>query len=297
MIRILCVIFFVFCIFLFNALLYIFQAELKLFMPFSTQITISVCLGICAIYCLLRERRKRAFYVYFLALSLLLFGFGFPYIVKKAGKSKFFLCLMAPECCVHNMHTTIPCVALTFDDGPDASKTASIVRMLAEHKAHATFFIQGAHVSGNEAIIKEMIENGHEVANHTWSHPNLSVTHDDDILREIKQCNDALALITGKDVKYVRPPYGALTCMQARKIHHHFGSIIVLWNLNPEIRSDADQEEVCAKLAQEVTPGSIILLHDHMTAPQHVEAIVETLQKKGYRITNISELLESTRQH
>lgn len=296
MMRILSVVFLVLCIFVFNALLYIFKAEL-LFIPFSIQIAVSFCLGLCAVYCLLRKRGCRSLCSCLLALSVLLGGLCLPYIVKFAGKSKYFLCLTAPECCVHNIHTTVPCVALTFDDGPDAGNTATIVRMLAEHDAHATFFIQGSHVAGNEAIIKEMIENGHEVANHSWSHPNLSITHDDDILREIRQCNDALTLLTGKEVQYVRPPFGALTCMQARKIYQQFGSILVLWNLNPEIKSDARAKEVCAKLEQEISPGSIILLHDRMTAPQHVESIVELLQKKGYRITTVSELLESTRQH
>lgn len=99
-------------------------------------------------------------------------------------------------------------VALTFDDGPNPKTTPMLLDILKKYNAKATFFILGQNIPGNEEIVKRMVAEGHEVANHSWSHPNFKTLSPEQIKQEVEQTQSALEKITGRRPTMIRPPYG-----------------------------------------------------------------------------------------
>ena len=102
-------------------------------------------------------------------------------------------------------------VALTFDDGPNATTTPQALDILAKYKIKATFFVQGKNVVGNEAILKRMKAEGHEVGNHSWDHPVLTKLSLEDAKKQLTDTESAITSVLGTSSKLMRPPYGAIS--------------------------------------------------------------------------------------
>ncbi len=103
-----------------------------------------------------------------------------------------------------------PVVYFTFDDGPDASVTGRVLDTLARHNAQATFFVTGSRVANHPGVARRIIDDGHAIANHTWTHPVLTRLSDASILAEFHSTSDVIATVTGVRVSCYRPPYGAV---------------------------------------------------------------------------------------
>ena len=100
-------------------------------------------------------------------------------------------------------------VALTFDDGPDSEWTPKILDILKEHQVLATFFIVGSSAESHPDLIQRILEEGHELGNHTFTHPNLSDISDHQIRLELNATRRLLEGLTGRSLLFFRPPYNA----------------------------------------------------------------------------------------
>jgi peptidoglycan/xylan/chitin deacetylase (PgdA/CDA1 family) len=121
-------------------------------------------------------------------------------------------------------------VALTFDDGPNDAATPQLLEVLARHGVRATFFNMGSFAHQRPEIVREVVEAGHLLGNHTMSHPRLSTASTARVRQELADCNAALEEITGEAVKFFRPPYGARRPAVLRAAHE-LGLTPVLWNV------------------------------------------------------------------
>jgi peptidoglycan/xylan/chitin deacetylase (PgdA/CDA1 family) len=187
-------------------------------------------------------------------------------------------------------------IAMTFDDGPSNANTARLLDMLKERKIHATFFMCGENVVQYPQLLKRMIAEGHEVANHSWNHPQLTKMNDEAVRSQLQRTHDAIVAACGVKPVLMRPPYGAFTERQQRWAFGEFGYKCILWDVDPldwKVRNAAHVE---SEILKQTVPGSIVLSHDiHKTTVDAMPATLDALAHKGFKFVTVSELLAMDR--
>ena len=183
-----------------------------------------------------------------------------------------------------------PVVALTFDDGPNASSTPILLDGLKERKVRATFFLIGENVEKgeNEKIVKRMYEEGHLIGNHTYTHCNLSKLETGEAKKELEQTDTVIEKITGKQPAFARAPYGELPVDSEQDLSR----IYIGWTVDPLDWMTEDAGAVVKTVVEEINPGDIILLHDcYSSSVQAAIRIVDLLQGKGYEFVTVDHLI------
>jgi peptidoglycan/xylan/chitin deacetylase (PgdA/CDA1 family) len=188
-------------------------------------------------------------------------------------------------------------IALTFDDGPSES-TPQLLEILARHRATATFFQCGANVRRLPAIAREITTAGHEVGNHTESHPLLALKPPDLIYRELAAAQESIESATGIRPRYFRAPYGA-RWFGLRKAQARLGLQGIMWS-TIALDWKRPAPAVVERLLRGATPGAILCLHDgRVLEPKPdisvtLQAVRELLPKlidQGFQLENITGIL------
>jgi len=181
-------------------------------------------------------------------------------------------------------------IALTFDDGP-GPYTAQLLDILDQHGAKATFFLIGSKVSAQADVLRRMHARGHQLGNHSWSHPELPKLPVDQIAGEIDRTNDAIKQATGITPAILRPPYGAVNGAVLEQLRLR-GMSSILWSVDTRDWADRNSEIVCSRAAGEPPPGAIILMHDiHQTSVGAAPCILSALKQQGYSFVTIQGLI------
>lgn len=179
-------------------------------------------------------------------------------------------------------------VALTFDDGPNATSTVRLLNLLEEESVEATFFLLGQMVTKHPEVAKKIVDQGHEIANHSYSHPDLTTLAGDEVKMEVTKADEAIFLATGVLPKTFRPPYGAVNQDVIKKV----GLPIIQWDVDSLDWKLRDPNGISKKVTEETQNGSIILLHDiHDRSVEAVPKIIRHLKQEGYQFVTVSELL------
>lgn len=191
-----------------------------------------------------------------------------------------------------NLDRTKPMVALTFDDGPDASNTEQILKSLKSVNGRATFFLVGSRIEGEEDIIQQEFNAGHEIGNHSWDHQYASNISEEKQRAEMNKTNDAIKKVIGEYPTVFRCPGGITS------------NVYETENINPIILWSIDTLDWSTKSSQATfnaikrvfkkgqnLDGDIVLMHDIQdSTPKAVANIVKYLDKKGYQLVTVSEL-------
>ncbi|MFN2541522.1 MAG: polysaccharide deacetylase family protein [Chthoniobacterales bacterium] len=198
-----------------------------------------------------------------------------------------------PQITFSFVHVDGPYIALTFDDGPSAKLTPKLLDLLAAHHIKATFFVIGENVAEHPEIVARAAHEGHEIGNHSWSHPNFGKMSDDAVRRQLQRTDDALKSATGRRPTLLRPPYGSLSARQKRWIHDEFGYWIILWDVDPLDWKRPGPAVVRSRIVKQTRPGSIVLSHDiHPGTIEAMPAILDDLEAKGFKFVTVSELVQ-----
>lgn len=158
-------------------------------------------------------------------------------------------------------------LALTFDDGPNPAWTPQLLDILAIDGLQATFFMVGRFAETEKALVRRVLNAGHQIGNHSWSHPNLARTASTRVREELMRTSDTLAQITGRPIHYFRPPYGARRPVVLR-IAREMGMIPVLWNAMTRDWSERSADRIARNLIRMIDrnerrgSASTIVLHD-----------------------------------
>ncbi|HEY1896259.1 MAG TPA: polysaccharide deacetylase family protein [Terracidiphilus sp.] len=158
-------------------------------------------------------------------------------------------------------------LALTFDDGPNPAWTPQLIDVLAQHHATATFFLLGRYAEQQPALVQRLVNAGHLIGNHSWSHPNLSVTPAAHTRQELSRTKNMLEQIIGQPVRFFRPPFGARRPVTLR-IARDMGMTPVLWNAMTTDWSERSPERITERLVAKIESNqrrgraSNIVLHD-----------------------------------
>lgn len=182
-------------------------------------------------------------------------------------------------------------IALTFDDGPSPKVTPRILDTLAKYNAKATFFMLGSQAEYYPNLVKKVAKEGHELANHSKGHPDLTKLNAKQITKEFSFTTDKIASVTGIKPKLIRPPYGAYNAdvTNYAKVH---GQSIILWSVDSLDWKNRNPQMINQIIKQDVTPGAIILMHDiHPTTADALPEVLRYLKSQGYEFVTVSELL------
>jgi|SRR6267143_456728 len=197
-----------------------------------------------------------------------------------------------PQITFNSVHVDGPYIALTFDDGPHATLTPKLLDLLAAHHMKATFFVVGQNAADHPDILRRAVREGHEIANHSWSHPNLGKMSDEAVRRELQKTDDTIFAAIGKHPTLLRPPYGSITAHQKRWIHDDFGYRIIIWDVDPLDWKRPGPSVVCNRILKETRAGSIVLAHDiHPPTLEAMPATFDQLDRKGFKSVTVSQLL------
>lgn len=190
------------------------------------------------------------------------------------------------------VHVDGPYIAMTFDDGPSAKLTPKLLDLLAAHHIKATFFLIGENAAEYPDIVAREVKEGHEVANHSWSHPNFGKMSDDGIRSQIRKTDDAIKSAIGNSPTLLRPPYGSITARQKKWINQEFGYKIVLWDVDPLDWRRPGPNVVCNRIVKNTRAGSIVLAHDiHPGTIEAMPCVLKELEAKGFKFVTVSELI------
>ncbi|MHA6259426.1 polysaccharide deacetylase family protein [Sporosarcina sp. CAU 1771] len=196
-----------------------------------------------------------------------------------------------PESSETEVPPTIPekkRVALTFDDGPDPKVTTQILETLAKYDAKATFFMLGSRVEYYPEIAKSVADAGHELANHSWNHPDLTKLSGERVSNEIHRTTAIIEEVTGlKMTGGFRPPYGSVN----KNVRAQTDLPVVLWDVDTLDWKHRNPANLLASVQNNVNDGSIILMHDiHQSTADGLEAMLAYLQQEGFIFVKVSEL-------
>lgn len=189
-----------------------------------------------------------------------------------------------------------PYIALTFDDGPHGANTPRLLEMLKQRKVKATFFVVGQCVAEYPELAKRIVEEGHEIANHSWSHPQLTKLGEGSVTEQLSKTHDVILQTTGVTTKILRPPYGAFTQNQQAWAHRKWGYKCILWDVDTLDWKIRNAAHVQSEILGHTVAGSIILTHDiHKTTIDAMPASIDGLLAKGFKFVTVSELLAMDR--
>lgn len=187
-------------------------------------------------------------------------------------------------------------VALTFDDGPTAAGADSILPLLDSLGVRATFFVNGSALAERPDVGRRFVAAGHELGNHTWSHPRMLLKSQAAIRREVERTDSMIRVVGHAGPIHFRPPYGKKLVGLPWYLHRT-GRTTVTWDVEPESvpEIDGNAERIAAHVLERARPGSIVLLHvmfrNRADSRRAVPAIVHGLRTRGYRFVTVSELM------
>lgn len=191
----------------------------------------------------------------------------------------------------NNSSETEKKIAITFDDGPSVY-TLEVLQLLKKYNAKATFFCIGKNIETHPEILKQIIDDGHLVGNHSYSHSKFfDFYNQDKIRKEIIKTDQLLEQFTPGKINFFRPPYG-VTTPSIRRALKVTGHKTIGWNIRSLDGGTKNQELILNRIIKRVSPGGIVLLHD--TGAHSVlvlEQFLQFLQQNNYQVVSIEELL------
>ena len=185
-----------------------------------------------------------------------------------------------------------PVVAMTFDDGP-RPWTMDLLDALKERQIKATFFVVGRAVATYPEVVRRIVAEGHEIANHTWSHPNNMARKPERLVRrELQACHDIIVQTTGVVPRVFRPPGGSFTKSQSQWIYDEWDYVNIMWSVDPVDWRRPGAAAIRNRIVEGAHDGAIILAHDlHQPTVRAMPATLDALLAEGYQFLRVSELL------
>jgi peptidoglycan/xylan/chitin deacetylase (PgdA/CDA1 family) len=190
-------------------------------------------------------------------------------------------------------------VALTFDDGPDSKYTPAVLDILKKFDVRATFFLVGIQVTKFPKTALRITQEGHEIGNHSWSHPDLTKLSGKSLDDQVTKTQQAIAKAAGVTPELLRAPYGSISEGLIRYLHgRHMKH--VYWTVDTRDWAGTSVAEMRRNVLKNTRPGGIILMHSfggRKNALEHtlllLPVIIEDLKKEGYAFATVDEMMKT----
>ena len=182
----------------------------------------------------------------------------------------------------------LACVAVTYDDGP-SGYTAQLLDTLREERSAATFFMVGSAVRAMPEMAQRVAAEGHEVASHTMTHPDLTKLSAANARKEVLDVEKLLKGLTGGAAPMYRPPYGALN----QRVLDAVGQPAILWSIDTLDWKKPGREELVRRSVGAAEPGDIILFHDiHAETVEAADVVIRGLRNRGFTLVSVTQLFD-----
>ena len=185
-------------------------------------------------------------------------------------------------------------IAITFDDGPHPRYTEKILDILNRYDIKATFFVIGVNIENYPEAFRKIYENGHEIANHSYSHASEKDACMEFAINEIEKCEQIIYNNIGIKPKLFRPPQGIFSS-EIEKAASKKDYSIILWSIDTKDWAHNSPQNIMKSINDNIRGGDIILMHDYIsgknTTCDALEIIIPNLLKKGYEFVTVSELI------
>ncbi len=196
--------------------------------------------------------------------------------------------------CQHRLSNS-DCLLLTFDDGPHTEHTPKVLDLLDEHSAKALFFIASERIKDSQDLLKDIVDRGHSLQNHSANHLPCSELSFAQIKQEINNCHQRIFDLTGQKTKYFRPPFGIITpktIIASKRANHD----LLCWSFDTGEYNhfkDASADVIASNLVEKVKPSEIVLSHDDSAKmPEILAHALPLLTEKRFNLKDgINEFL------
>ena len=193
---------------------------------------------------------------------------------------------------VTSFKTQYPIAALTFDDGPHPTLTPKLLDILKARQVRATFYLIGNRVTTWPDIVRRIAAEGHEIGNHSWSHPMLSKLSDAKVAEEIDRTSEAIYRVTGRPPVTFRPPYGAFTRRQRAALYARASLPTILWSVDPQDWRRPGAATVRDRIVSATHNGAIILSHDIQSGTvSAMPGTLDALRGRGVVFATLSQMM------
>lgn len=175
---------------------------------------------------------------------------------------------------------------LTFDDGPHPVHTPALLDWLKANHIRATFFVLGRNVQRYPDLTRRIVQEGHQIGNHSWSHANFGKLSDAKARSEIRRTHDLIVKTCGRAPTTFRPPYGILNQRQRAWVQKEFGYQVVLWDIDTEDWKLSSTNAIAGRITQGLKSGrtNVILGHDiHPRILPALKSLLPRLRTEGFR--------------
>ncbi len=187
-------------------------------------------------------------------------------------------------------------VGLSFDDGPHRLLTDRYLQVLKENNVRATFFMVGSQIERYPDQARNVMAQGSEIGNHSWSHAQLDKLGPEELDHELNSVSRQVYNLTGQKPAFIRPPYGRYSKGLAATAAGT-GQQLVLWDVDPRDWQGPSPGEITERVLAQVKPGSIILLHEgRQNTLEALPEIIRRLRESGLEPVPVSELFSQTGQ-
>lgn len=192
---------------------------------------------------------------------------------------------------IYRVESTKKQVAISFDAAWGDEETAQLLEILDQYKVKATFFLVGDWVDKYPDDVKTIAQKGHDLGNHSDTHPHMPQLSADDAAKEITACNEKIKALTGNAPTLFRPPYGDYDNMVVSTVKD-MGMYCVQWDVDSLDWKDPSPEQMCKTVLSKIKDGSIVLMHNGAkNTPAALPGIIKGIQDKGYEIVLIKDLI------
>lgn len=179
-------------------------------------------------------------------------------------------------------------IAFTFDDGPHPVWTERLLDGLKARGIRATFFVIGESAEEYPDLIQRMLDEGHQVGNHTYSHVQLTACNEEEAIEEIKKTQEVIYQAAGFIPQYIRPPFGSWNEM----LQEETSLEAVLWDVDPYDWKVQNTDAIVKSILEQTEDGSIILLHDvYETSVEAALKAADIFLERGYRFCTVDEIM------
>jgi polysaccharide deacetylase family sporulation protein PdaB len=192
---------------------------------------------------------------------------------------------------VYRVNTPEKKVAISFDAAWGADKTPELLEILKENNIKTTFFLVGFWIKDYPEMAKRIVVEGHEIGNHSSTHPNMGGLSEEKILNELTQTHKIIKDYTGYEAKLFRPPFGDYS-NRLIKTCRDFGYEVIQWDVDSLDWKDLSASAITDRVVKRVKPGSIVLFHNNgKHTADALPGILQAFKEEGFSVVPISELL------
>ncbi|MFW5787552.1 MAG: polysaccharide deacetylase family protein [Bacillota bacterium] len=182
-------------------------------------------------------------------------------------------------------------ISLTFDGTWGADYTEQLLDILAKHEIKVTFFFAGYWLEEYPELAKKIAQNGHEIGNHTYTHPHCSNLSQKDLIKELQDTQKLIRELTGQKPRFFRPPFGDYNNSVIRTAHQ-LDYQVVQWSLDSLDWKEPGADFIVQRILDNTESGEIILMHNNAPhTPEALETIIPQLINKGFEIVPLGELV------